>query len=72
MIDYQSLEEYVLINSKRQRVECLSRNSEGLWILENYASEHKIFTLKSLDFTEILDDLCEDVTFDTLAEKASS
>jgi len=34
--DYQELEtlqEYVLIGQKRQRVECFRRNPEGLWVL---------------------------------------
>ena len=34
--DYQELEtlqEYVLVNQKRQRVECFRRNPEGLWVL---------------------------------------
>ncbi|MEM7717284.1 MAG: Uma2 family endonuclease [Cyanobacteria bacterium P01_A01_bin.68] len=39
--DYQLLEtlqEYVLINVKRQRVECFRRNSEGFWVLQSYTS----------------------------------
>jgi Uma2 family endonuclease len=36
--DYQALEslqEYVLINTRRQRVECFRRNHEGLWVLQS-------------------------------------
>jgi Uma2 family endonuclease len=44
--DYQLLEtlqEYVLINVKRQRVDCFRRNSEGFWVLQFYASGEKSF-----------------------------
>jgi Uma2 family endonuclease len=42
--DYQtlsSLKEYVLINTKRPRVECFRRNDEGLWVLQSYTAEDK-------------------------------
>ncbi|MBW4507659.1 MAG: Uma2 family endonuclease [Scytonematopsis contorta HA4267-MV1] len=65
--DYQlleSLQEYVLINTKRQRVECFRRNSEGLWVLQSYTSEQQSFQLKSIRFEGSMDELYEDVVFE--------
>jgi Uma2 family endonuclease len=65
--DYQileSLQEYVLINTKRQRVECFRRNEQGFWILQSYTSEHKSFRLNSVDFEETMAALYEDVVFE--------
>ena len=45
-IDYQlleSLEEYVLINTRCQRVECFRRNTAGLWVLQSYVPEDERF-----------------------------
>ncbi|MBH8575324.1 Uma2 family endonuclease [Nostocaceae cyanobacterium CENA369] len=64
--DYQALEslqEYTLINTKRQRVECFRRNDEGLWILQSYTSENQSFRLNSVDFQETIVSLYEDVVF---------
>jgi Uma2 family endonuclease len=64
--DYQelsSLREYILINTKRQRVECFRRNNEGLWVLQSYTSEQALFQLNSINFEGTLDALYEDVTF---------
>ncbi len=63
--DYQELEtlqEYVLINQKRQRVECYRRNSEGLWVLQTYKEGSEVY-LASVDFRISMDDLYEDVDF---------
>ena len=52
-IDYQSLEsfeEYVLINTKQQRIECFRRNNQGLWLLEVYHADDDDFNLKSINF----------------------
>jgi Uma2 family endonuclease len=65
--DYQNLEslrEYVLINTKRQRVECFRRNDEGLWVLQFYMPEQISFRLDSIDFEGTLDALYEDVAFE--------
>ncbi|MDF5710162.1 MAG: Uma2 family endonuclease [Nostoc sp. S4] len=65
--DYQALEtlkEYVLINTKRQRVECFRRNDEGLWVLQSYTAEDKSFRLNSVDFQETIAALYEDVVFE--------
>lgn len=60
--DYQTLdtlEEYVLINTRRQRVECFQKNEAGLWVLRYYAEGD--FTLASLPFSASLAALYEDV-----------
>ena len=67
--DYQTLEslrEYVLINTKRQRLECFRRNDEGLWVLQFYTPEQTSFRLDSIDFEGTLDALYEDVVFEQL------
>jgi Uma2 family endonuclease len=64
--DYQqieSLQEYVLINTKRQRVECFRRSDEGLWVLQSYTAQQKSFQLKSIDFEGTMEMLYEDVVF---------
>lgn len=64
--DYQtldSLQEYVLINTKRQRVECFRRNEKGLWVLQSYTDQQETFQLESVNFTGAIADLYEDVTF---------
>lgn len=64
--DYQSLEslqEYVLINPKRQRVECFRRNEAGLWVLQSYTEQQPTFRLESIDFTGEITMLYEDVSF---------
>ncbi|OWY67594.1 hypothetical protein B7486_30860 [cyanobacterium TDX16] len=67
-VDYQELEslrEYVLINTKRQRVECFRRNEQGLWVLQSYTPQQTTFRLDSIDFESTLAALYEDVTFTT-------
>lgn len=66
-LDYQSLEslqEYVLINTRHQRVECFRRNQEGLWVLQYYTPKTETFGLKSLNFTDTLAALYEDVVLE--------
>lgn len=66
-IDYQELEslrEYVLINTKRQRVECFRCNEQGLWVLQSYTPQQKTFRLDSVDFEDTLLNLYEDVVFE--------
>lgn len=65
--DYQTLDtldEYVLINTQHQRVECFRRNSEGLWVLQSYHPTDETFELQSLAFQDNLDALYEDVTLE--------
>lgn len=66
-IDYQTLEslqEYVLINTRHQRVECFRRHESGHWILQYYLLEDQTFHLQSLDYTGTLAELYEDVTLE--------
>ncbi|WP_088890829.1 Uma2 family endonuclease [Leptolyngbya ohadii] len=65
--DYQeldSLQEYVLISTKRQRVECFRRNEAGLWVLQSYTDRHSTFQLESIGFEGTIDALYEDVNFE--------
>jgi Uma2 family endonuclease len=59
----ESLEEYVLVNTKRQRLDCFRRNEEGLWVLKSYSGEQDKFQLSSINFEGKFDDLYEDVRF---------
>jgi Uma2 family endonuclease len=74
--DYQMLEtlqEYVLINTKKPRVECFRRNDDGLWILQSYVGEEGSFQLQSINFTGTMTELYEDVNFHSLeSEKAEN
>lgn len=63
--DYQELEtlqEYVLISQKRQRVECFRRNAEGLWVLQSYTPGSEVY-LASVHFRTSMDAIYEDVVF---------
>ncbi len=63
--DYQqleTLEEYVLVNTKRQRLDCF-RKEGGRWFLETYSGEQESFQLSSINFEGKFVDLYEDVTF---------
>ena len=65
--DYQELEtlqEYVLISQKRQRVECFRRNAEELWVLQSYTPGNEVY-LASVDFRTSMDAIYEDVVFTT-------
>ncbi|KKD37090.1 MAG: Uma2 family endonuclease [Limnoraphis robusta] len=65
--DYQtldSLEEYVLVNTKHQRVEIFRRNEQGGWIFKTYTPSEATFPLQSLNLTVSLTDLYEDVTLE--------
>ena len=65
-IDYQSIEtlqEYVLINSNKARIECFRRTDKNLWMLQFYTEESKQFQLTSIDFTGTIDDVYEEVVF---------
>ncbi len=63
--DYQqleTLEEYVLISAKRQRLECYRKDGER-WVLQTYSSDQDSFQLASINFSGSFIDLYEDVTF---------
>jgi Uma2 family endonuclease len=64
--DYQTLEslqEYVLISSKRQLVECFRRNDEGLWTPQSYTQEQQTYQIASIDFSSTLQELYRNVSF---------
>lgn len=74
-IDYQSLEtlqEYVLINSNKARIECFRRTEKNLWMLQFYTQENKQFQLTSIDFTGTIDDVYEEVVFPETTEATDS
>ncbi|XFA73863.1 Uma2 family endonuclease [Thermosynechococcaceae cyanobacterium Okahandja] len=67
-IHYQtldSLQEYVLINTRQQRVETFRRNSAGLWVLQAYTADQAALQLTSIDWCGNLTDLYEDVTLES-------
>ena len=62
--DYQlldSLEEYVLINPRRSRVECFRRGEQGIWILHTYVEGE--FEWASVGLRGAIAELYEYVTF---------
>ncbi|MCL1464563.1 Uma2 family endonuclease [Argonema galeatum] len=61
--DYQQIEtlqEYVLIGQKRQKIECFRRNSERRWELYTYQKGEEIY-LASVNFRTAISALYEDV-----------
>lgn len=64
--DYQqleSLQEYALINTNCQRVECFHRSTGDDWILTTYTPDRAdTFQLKSVDFTGTLTQLYRNTT----------
>ena len=71
--DYQhieTLQEYILINQKRSRVDCFRRNAEGLWVLHPYNANDNVY-LASVDFRIDMNALYEDVTFSDQINAAS-
>jgi Uma2 family endonuclease len=66
--DYQtleSLEEYVLINTRHQRIECFRRDSGGRWLLQTYTETTPRFELQSVDFADSLATIYEDVILES-------
>ena len=63
-VDYQqidSLREYVLISTKQQRIDCLRRTEQGLWLFQSYNKQCSSFRLDSVGFEVQLELLYEDV-----------
>ena len=56
----ESLQEYVLVNQTRKRVECFRRNAEGQWVLYPYGEIDAIY-LASVDFRCAIAEVYEDV-----------
>jgi Uma2 family endonuclease len=70
-LDYQHIEtfqEYVLIGTSRQRVDCFRRNVEGLWVMQSY-SPGQVLSLNSLQFETNLETLYEDVELSATVEE---
>jgi Uma2 family endonuclease len=70
--DYQtldSLEEYVLVNTKHQRFETFRRNDQGLWVLQTYRPDDQTFELQSINLTASFTDLYQDVELEANAQK---
>lgn len=62
--DYQKIEtltEYVLVNTKKQRIDTFRRTEEGLWMLQSYEIS-EAFELKSVGFTGTMEMVYEDVS----------
>lgn len=71
-IDYQtldSLQEYILINTRHQRLESFRRNESGLWVWQAYTPAQTNFQLTSLQFTGNLTDLYEDVILEPSVQR---
>lgn len=67
-INYQtldSLQEYILINTRQQRVETFRRNQAGLWVLQSYTPSQPALQLTSIQWTGTLLDLYEDVVLES-------
>ncbi|MEH2164066.1 MAG: Uma2 family endonuclease [Nostoc sp.] len=70
--DYQtldSLEEYVLVNSKHQRVETFRRNNQGLWVLQTYTPDDQTFELQSINLTYTFTDLYDNVELEAIVQQ---
>lgn len=64
--DYQSLpslQEYVLINTKKARIECFRRTDDGLWLLQFYELDKIDFELASLEFSAKIEEVYQEVNF---------
>ena len=62
--DYQAIEnlqEYVLVNSKHQRVEVFRQNESRMWLYQSYSPINPTIFLQSLDLTINFINLYEDV-----------
>ncbi|MEM7595886.1 MAG: Uma2 family endonuclease [Cyanobacteria bacterium P01_A01_bin.83] len=66
--DYQSLpslQEYVLVNTRKARIECFRRTEAGLWLLQFYELTDSQFALTSVEFTGKIAEVYEQVEFTT-------
>ncbi|NEP01961.1 MAG: Uma2 family endonuclease [Symploca sp. SIO2E9] len=60
--ELETLQEYVLINQKRMRVERFRRDAEGHWVLHRYKERDELY-LESIDFHCPITAVYEDVAF---------
>jgi len=58
----ESLQEYVLINQTRQRVDCFRRADNGLWVLQGYGPGERV-RFQSVGLEVEIAELYEDVVF---------
>lgn len=66
-----TLEEYVIISTRHQRVECFRRTPDNLWLLQTYTAD--AFQLQSVQFTDTLTALYEDAELEpTRSQEPSS
>ncbi|MEM8829383.1 MAG: Uma2 family endonuclease [Cyanobacteria bacterium P01_G01_bin.19] len=69
--DYQSiptLEEYVLVNTKKARIECFRRTDDNLWLLQFYELDKVNFALTSIEFEGKIEEVYQEVDFPTAEE----
>ena len=75
---FESLVEYVLINTRRKRVEIFRRAENGLWVLQTYQEDEDIaekdnvdvsVEFKSVDLKVDLSDLYVDARLDTSTDR---
>ena len=67
--DYQqltSLQEYILISTNRQKVDCFRRDDNGLWVLQPYSLPNPLVQIQSVDLEIELTAIYEDVNFELL------
>ena len=62
-ITLDSLEEYVLVNAKEQKIEIFRPSAQGGWNFQEYYLEGETFPLHSLDLELAFTDVYEDVEF---------
>lgn len=70
--DYQSiptLKEYVLINTKKARIECFRRTDDDLWLLQFYELDKVNFALTSIEFEGKIEEVYQEVEFPSTEEK---
>ncbi len=66
--DYQNIEtlqEYILINTKQQRIDCFRRNDEGLWVLQFHTAKQNSLRFHSIDFETTIAAIYEDVVLES-------
>ena len=64
--DYQqldSLQEYILISTNRQKVDCFRRNYRGLWVLQPYSIQNPLVQIQSVNLEIDFATIYEDVEF---------
>lgn len=64
-----SLQEYILLDSRRISVELFQRQAGKIWGYSDY-NQHESFTISSLDFTCAVNNIYEDIIFDLEGAKS--